>query len=46
MGFGKFYSKILGEYIKYGQIKTYTTPGTLEFDAMKYQYYFMNKNRK
>jgi hypothetical protein len=46
MGFGKFYSRTLAEYIKYGQSKTYRTPGTLENDAVKYQNWFIYKNRK
>lgn len=33
MGFANFYARTIGEYFKYGQIKTYDTIGTLEFGA-------------
>ncbi len=51
MGFGKMYSRVLGEYMHYGQLATYTTPGTLEYGANMWSlgqlgYYYDNYLRK
>jgi RHS repeat-associated protein len=36
MGFANFYGKVIYEYIKYGRLDSYCTPGTLEWDADRY----------
>jgi hypothetical protein len=45
MGFGKFYSRTLGEYIKYGINHVYGRSGTLENDADKYANKFILRKR-
>ena len=38
MGFANFYSRLSGEYIKFGRQNCYCTPGTLEWNAELYQF--------
>jgi RHS repeat-associated protein len=51
MGFGKMYQTVLSQYFEYGQLQTYQTPGTLEYEANIYSlnllgYYYTNDLRR